>query len=163
MVEDLVVMDRVSIEFPGTRGRADVLAVSDVSVSIRGGEKFVLLGPSGCGKSTLLTAIGGFIPVSSGEIRVHGKAVTGPSMNRVLVFQDFGQLLPWRTVAANVEWAVGKRWPEKTPPSAATARCSTSSWWGSVPRRSSTPTPSRVGRSSAAPSRAPSRCNPRCC
>ena len=112
MVENLVVMDRVSIGFPGTRGRADVLAVSDVSVSIRGGEKFVLLGPSGCGKSTLLTAIGGFIPVSSGEIRVHGKAVTGPSMNRILVFQDFGQLLPWRTVASNVEWAVGKRWPE---------------------------------------------------
>ncbi|MDQ3025039.1 MAG: ATP-binding cassette domain-containing protein [Pseudomonadota bacterium] len=113
MVEDLVVMDRVSIEFPGARGRASVLAVSDVSVSIRRGEKFVLLGPSGCGKSTLLTAIGGFIPVSAGEIRVHGETVKGPSMNRLLVFQDFGQLLPWRTVAANVEWAVGKRWPQK--------------------------------------------------
>ena len=110
--EDLVVLDRVSIEFPGARGRGSVVAVADVSLSIRRGEKFVLLGPSGCGKSTLLTAIGGFIPVSAGEIRVHGKAVKGPSMNRVLVFQDFGQLLPWRTVAANVEWAVGKRWPE---------------------------------------------------
>ncbi|VTU30734.1 Bicarbonate transport ATP-binding protein CmpD [Variovorax sp. SRS16] len=108
----LVEVDRVSIQFPGSRGRGTVVAVEDVSVSIRRGEKFVLLGPSGCGKSTLLTAIGGFIPVSSGEIRVDGKAVTRPSMNRVLVFQDFGQLLPWRTVVNNVEWAIAKRWPK---------------------------------------------------
>jgi len=108
---DLVDVDHVSIAFPGTRGRGTVLAVQDVSFSIGRGEKFVILGPSGCGKSTLLTAIGGFIPVSGGEIRVHGERVKGPSMERVLVFQDFGQLLPWRTVASNVEWAVGKRWP----------------------------------------------------
>jgi NitT/TauT family transport system ATP-binding protein len=106
-----VEIDHVSIEFPGARGRGKVVAVEDVSVSIRRGEKFVILGPSGCGKSTLLTAIGGFIPVSGGEIRVGSEVVQAPSMHRVLVFQDFGQLLPWRTVAANVEWAVGKRWP----------------------------------------------------
>jgi NitT/TauT family transport system ATP-binding protein len=109
---ELVEIDHVSIAFPRSRGRGTVVAVEDVSVSIRRGEKFVILGPSGCGKSTLLTAIGGFIPVSGGEIRVDGKAVKGPSMNRLLVFQDFGQLLPWRTVAANVDWAVGKRWPK---------------------------------------------------
>lgn len=109
---DLLAVDHVSIVFPGARGRGPVVAVKDVSFSIGRGEKFVMLGPSGCGKSTLLTAIGGFIPVSAGEIRVHGKPVKAPSMNRVLVFQDFGQLLPWRTVASNVEWAVGKRWPE---------------------------------------------------
>lgn len=109
---ELVAVDRVSIAFPGVRGRARVVAVEDVSFSIRRGEKFVILGPSGCGKSTLLTAIGGFIPLAGGEIRVDGKAVKGPSMNRVLVFQDFGQLLPWRTAASNVEWAVGKRWPQ---------------------------------------------------
>ncbi|MCC7194155.1 MAG: ABC transporter ATP-binding protein [Gemmatimonadaceae bacterium] len=113
---DLVEIDHVSIAFPGSRGRGTVVAVEDVSVSIRRGEKFVILGPSGCGKSTLLTAIGGFIPVSGGEIRVDGAAVRSPSMNRVLVFQDFGQLLPWRTVVSNVEWAVGKRWPKMPAP-----------------------------------------------
>ncbi|MEI6724505.1 MAG: ATP-binding cassette domain-containing protein, partial [Betaproteobacteria bacterium] len=30
---------------------------------------------------------------------------------RVLLFQDFGQLLPWRSVVGNVEWAMAKRWP----------------------------------------------------
>ncbi|MEI6723919.1 MAG: ATP-binding cassette domain-containing protein, partial [Betaproteobacteria bacterium] len=67
---DFVVLDRVSIEFARSRGAGHVIAVSDVSVAIRRGEKFVILGPSGCGKSTLLTALGGFIPVSSGAILV---------------------------------------------------------------------------------------------
>jgi len=109
---DLVAIDGVSIAFPRTRGRGTVVAVQDVSVAIRRGEKFVILGPSGCGKSTLLTAIGGFLPLSSGEIRVDGKPVKKPSMNRLLVFQDFG-LLPWRTVLGNVQWAVSKRWHDK--------------------------------------------------
>jgi NitT/TauT family transport system ATP-binding protein len=110
--EDLVVIDHAWIEFPGSRRRGRVVAVEDVSVAIRRGEKFVILGPSGCGKSTLLTAIGGFLPLARGEIRVDGKRVTTPSMQRVLVFQDFGQLLPWRTTVANVEWALAKRWPK---------------------------------------------------
>jgi NitT/TauT family transport system ATP-binding protein len=110
--EDLVVVDHASIEFPGSRRRGRVVAVEDVTVAIRRGEKFVILGPSGCGKSTLLTAIGGFLPLSRGEIRVDGRRVTGPSMQRVLVFQDFGQLLPWRTAVANVEWAIARRWPK---------------------------------------------------
>ncbi len=105
-------IDHVSIEFPKPRGRGTVVAVQDVSVTIRKGEKFVILGPSGCGKSTLLTAIGGFIPVTGGEIRVGGEAVRKPSMKRILVFQDFGQLLPWRTVTSNVTWAIRKRWPK---------------------------------------------------
>ena len=106
-----VEMEHVSIEFPGARGRGNVLAVSDVTVDIRRGEKFVILGPSGCGKSTLLTAIGGFIPVTGGQIRVAGEVVRKPSMNRILVFQDFGQLLPWRTLLGNVAWGIRNRWP----------------------------------------------------
>jgi NitT/TauT family transport system ATP-binding protein len=107
-----VAIDHVSIEFPSSRGRGTVLAVQDVSVDIRRGEKFVILGPSGCGKSTLLTAIGGFLPVTGGQIRVGGEVVRKPSMNRILVFQDFGQLLPWRTVIGNVAWAIRNRWPK---------------------------------------------------
>jgi NitT/TauT family transport system ATP-binding protein len=107
-----VEIDHVSIEFPKARGRGTVVAVQDVSVTIRQGEKFVILGPSGCGKSTLLTAIGGFLPVTGGEIRIGGEPVRKPSMKSILVFQDFGQLLPWRTVASNVAWAICNRWPK---------------------------------------------------
>jgi NitT/TauT family transport system ATP-binding protein len=91
---------------------SSVVAVDSVSVDIPKGEKFVLLGPSGCGKSTLLTAIAGFIPVTRGSIEINGKIVRRPSMSSILVFQDFGQLFPWRTLAGNVEWAVRRRWPK---------------------------------------------------
>jgi NitT/TauT family transport system ATP-binding protein len=89
-----------------------IVAVESVSVDIPRGEKFVLLGPSGCGKSTLLAAIAGFIPATGGSIEVNGKPVRRPSMSSILVFQDFGQLFPWRTVAGNVEWALRRRWPK---------------------------------------------------
>jgi NitT/TauT family transport system ATP-binding protein len=92
--------------------KTTIVAVDSVSVDIPKGEKFVLLGPSGCGKSTLLTAIAGFMPVTSGSIEINGKIVRHPSMSSILVFQDFGQLFPWRTVAGNVEWALRRRWPK---------------------------------------------------
>jgi NitT/TauT family transport system ATP-binding protein len=107
-----VEIDHATIEYPNASGRGTVVAVSDLTVSIRKGEKFVILGPSGCGKSTLLTAMGGFISVSAGLIRVAGDLVKRPSMNRIMVFQDFGQLLPWRTVLDNVAWAIRNRWPK---------------------------------------------------
>ncbi len=100
----------VSITFPSWSGGV-VTAVQSVTVDIPKGEKFVLLGPSGCGKSTLLTAIAGFIPVTAGSIEVGGAVVRGPSMDRILVFQDFGQLFPWRSVRDNVAWGLKRRWP----------------------------------------------------
>lgn len=108
--EVVVAISNVTIAY-GERTARRIVAVEDVSVDVRRGEKFVLLGPSGCGKSTLLTAVAGFMPVSAGRIDVSGRAVRGPAMDRILVFQDFGQLFPWRTVLGNVEWALRRRWP----------------------------------------------------
>ncbi|EOW2300699.1 ABC transporter ATP-binding protein, partial [Pseudomonas aeruginosa] len=65
-------------------------------------DRFVLLGPSGCGKSTLLKAVAGFIPPSEGEIRLQGQAVRAPGPDRIVVFQEFDQLPPWKTVRQNV-------------------------------------------------------------
>ncbi|HVR55191.1 MAG TPA: ABC transporter ATP-binding protein, partial [Pseudorhodoferax sp.] len=65
-------------------------------------ERYVLLGPSGCGKSTLLKAIAGFIAPVEGEIRLDGKRVTAPGPDRIVVFQEFDQLPPWKTVRENV-------------------------------------------------------------
>jgi NitT/TauT family transport system ATP-binding protein len=79
-----------------------VTAVEDVSFDVATGEKFVLLGPSGCGKSTLLKAIAGFIPPVAGSIALHGRPVDRPGPDRVVVFQEFDQLLPWKTVLGNV-------------------------------------------------------------
>jgi len=90
-----------------------VTAVENVSFEVRAGEKFVLLGPSGCGKSTLLKSVAGFIPPAAGLISLHGERVQRPGPDRVVVFQEFDQLLPWKTVLGNVAYAlkVTKRVP----------------------------------------------------
>jgi NitT/TauT family transport system ATP-binding protein len=77
-------------------------AVDDVSFSVGRGEKFVILGPSGCGKSTLLKSVAGFMPPTRGTMELEGRRISGPGPDRVVVFQEFDQLLPWKTVLGNV-------------------------------------------------------------
>ncbi|HEX2049517.1 MAG TPA: ABC transporter ATP-binding protein [Actinomycetota bacterium] len=103
------VLHDVTIDYDGPGG--SVRAVESLSAEIVANEKFVILGPSGCGKSTLLAALGGFVQLTSGSIVVHGEAVARPSLERVMVFQDFGQLFPWKTVLDNVTFALRRRWP----------------------------------------------------
>ena len=79
-----------------------VVATQDISLDVSQGDRIVLLGPSGCGKSTLLKAIGGFIPPESGTIQLAGVPITNPSPDAMMVFQEFDQLLPWKTVLGNV-------------------------------------------------------------
>ena len=80
------------------------LAVADASFSIAPREKCILIGPSGCGKSTLLKAIAGFLPVVGGTIDVAGRTSLAPGPDRAVVFQEFDQLFPWRTVLDNVAY-----------------------------------------------------------
>ncbi|MGE5202914.1 MAG: ABC transporter ATP-binding protein [Acidobacteriota bacterium] len=80
---------------------AHVTAVHDVSLEVQQGEFVSVVGPSGCGKTTLLNMIAGFIPFSSGEILLDGRAVNGPGPERGVVFQSFA-LFPWKTVLDNV-------------------------------------------------------------
>lgn len=79
-----------------------VQATHDVSFDVHAADRFVLLGPSGCGKSSLLKAVAGFLPPAEGEIRLDGRAVQGPGPDRIVVFQEFDQLPPWKTVRENV-------------------------------------------------------------
>src|SRR5262249_22378408 len=69
-------------------------------------DRFVLLGPSGCGKSTLLKAVGGYLAPVEGEIRLKDQVITRPGPDRMMVFQEFDQLLPWKTVKENVMFAL---------------------------------------------------------
>jgi NitT/TauT family transport system ATP-binding protein len=81
-----------------------VTATYRVDFSVFASDRFVLLGPSGCGKSTLLKAVGGYMAPVEGEIRIKRRRVTSPGADRMMVFQEFDQLLPWRTVLENVRF-----------------------------------------------------------
>ena len=88
-----------------TREGRSVDALRDFSLDIAEGEFVSIVGPSGCGKSTFLHMVGGFEPVSAGELHVRGAPVKGPGPDRGIIFQEFA-LYPWRTVADNVTWAL---------------------------------------------------------
>lgn len=103
-------IDRVSHVYPTKEGRRSP-ALEDVSFACAEGEFVSLIGPSGCGKSTLLRLIAGLTPPTSGEIELGGRAVTGPSDEIALVFQN-PELLPWRTALSNCLLPVQlKHWP----------------------------------------------------
>ena len=85
--------------------RPGLVALYDVSFSVRKNEFVCLLGPSGCGKTTLIRVIAGLIAADKGDILVNHAPVTAPGRDRCMVFQQFG-LLPWRTVLANVEFGL---------------------------------------------------------
>jgi len=81
---------------------ADTHALDRVTISIGAGELVALVGPSGCGKSTLLRLIAGLDSPDSGELWVGSEAITAPSAERGLVFQD-PSLFPWLNVRHNIE------------------------------------------------------------
>ncbi|MDE1150260.1 MAG: ABC transporter ATP-binding protein [Azospirillaceae bacterium] len=86
----------------------DLPVLEDISLTVEPGQFVTLVGASGCGKSTLLRLIAGLDRDYQGEIRVGGRSVTGPSLNRGLIFQDH-RLFPWLTVAENVAMAFEMR------------------------------------------------------
>lgn len=88
------------------RGRDEPFTALDgVDLDVREGEFLTLVGPSGCGKSTLLDLIAGLAPPSAGEILIDGAPVTGPGLDRGVVFQQYA-LFPWRTALANVAFGL---------------------------------------------------------
>jgi NitT/TauT family transport system ATP-binding protein len=85
-----------------SKSRDPVTALSNFDLAVGKGEFVSIVGPSGCGKSTFLNILLGLIKPDTGEMQLNGTPITGPSQERAMVFQEFG-LLPWRTVAANIE------------------------------------------------------------
>jgi NitT/TauT family transport system ATP-binding protein len=80
-------------------------ALQDLDIAVQRNEFVCLLGPSGCGKSTFLKIVAGLITPSSGEVRLHGRRITEPGLNRGIVFQE-PALFPWLTVVGNVEFGL---------------------------------------------------------
>lgn len=92
---------------------SDQLILQDVNMRVREGDFVCLLGQSGCGKSTFLRLMAGLEAPSSGSICVDGQPIDGTSLERSVVFQDYG-LFPWMSAGENIVLALRQRSPEKS-------------------------------------------------
>lgn len=81
------------------------LAVDHVNFDILENEFVCIVGPSGCGKSTLLKMIGGLDDISSGEIIIDNRVLSGPGADRGMVFQSYS-LFPWMSVEDNIRFGL---------------------------------------------------------
>ncbi len=98
--------DRVAFSYAGGSAVDQPPILSGVSLGIKSGDFLCLLGPSGCGKSTLLNILAGFEMPSSGAVAVAGNSVTGPAVDRMMVFQGDDSLFPWLTALENIEFGL---------------------------------------------------------
>lgn len=83
----------------------DRCILNNVNLQVKENEFLCILGPSGCGKTTLLRCMAGFEDFD-GEILIQGERKTKPGRDCIMVFQDFNQLFPWKTVQKNIEYAL---------------------------------------------------------
>ncbi len=84
------------------------VVLKDVNINIEKNEFVSILGPSGCGKTTILNMVAGFECPLMGVVRHNGKRVTGPGLDRGVMFQEFS-LLPWSNVQKNVEFLIPQK------------------------------------------------------
>jgi NitT/TauT family transport system ATP-binding protein len=98
-------IDHLTKRYYVERDGRQVLALSDVSVSVADGEFVAIVGPSGCGKTTLLNIVAGLLPYQLGTVSIDGARIQGAGVDRAVVFQH-ASLLPWRTIAGNVRYGM---------------------------------------------------------
>ena len=86
-----------------SKGRTTVPPVlAQLDLVIQRGEFFCLLGPSGCGKTTVLNLMAGFLRPRSGTLTLDGRPITGPGVDRAVVFQGDDSLFSWLRSIDNV-------------------------------------------------------------
>lgn len=102
-------IERLTQQFPD--GQGGMLTVfENASFGIEKGEFVCILGHSGCGKSTIMNILAGLAEPSSGVVKMDGFGVSGPSLDRGVVFQNYS-LLPWLSALHNVTFGVKAREP----------------------------------------------------
>jgi nitrate/nitrite transport system ATP-binding protein len=110
MQQSYISVQGLSKRFPNPAGKGETTVFRDVWFNVVEGEFFCIIGHSGCGKSTILNILAGLDAPSDGVIVANGKHVSGPSLDRAVIFQGHA-LMPWMTARGNVELAVSSRHP----------------------------------------------------
>ena len=80
-------------------------ALKNINLTVNKGEFICIVGSSGCGKSSLLSVLEGLNLPTSGSVKINGKEINGPGVDRAVVFQSYS-LFPWMTARENVAFAV---------------------------------------------------------
>ncbi|MGB5864022.1 MAG: ABC transporter ATP-binding protein [Sulfitobacter sp.] len=112
MASSFLSIERLTQRYPDGKG-GEFTVFENASFGIDKGEFVCILGHSGCGKSTIMNILAGLAEPTSGVIKMDNQAISGPSLDRGVVFQNYS-LLPWLTTLKNVTFGVAARFPEWT-------------------------------------------------
>lgn len=107
MKSPLLRVENVTKRYKDEEGNDNTI-LENINLSVEKNEFLCLLGMSGCGKTTLLRCIAGFESYE-GNIYINDKIETKPNTNRTMVFQDFNQLFPWKTVEKNIQYPLKQK------------------------------------------------------
>ncbi len=100
------------IELNGvSRGYGSQPVLRNLSLTVNEGDFVSLIGYSGTGKTTLISLLAGLLRADAGSVKMEGQPITGPGHERGVVFQNYS-LLPWMTVAENIQLAVDQVYPQ---------------------------------------------------
>lgn len=97
-------VDKINKSFQTSEGRQKVLR--DVTLEVEQGSILCILGYSGCGKTTLLRIMSALEKPDDGSVIVDHNDYCVPSKEVLLLFQDFNQLFPWKSISANIVHAL---------------------------------------------------------
>jgi len=107
--QPFIKLEGIAKRYPVRDGTNTVF--EDLWLSFGQGEFVCVIGHSGCGKTTILNVLSGLERPSEGYAFVQGREITGPSLDRAVIFQSHA-LLPWLAVMGNIAFAVKSRWPD---------------------------------------------------
>jgi nitrate/nitrite transport system ATP-binding protein len=112
MANAFLSIERLTQKYPDGKG-GEFTVFENASFGIEKGEFVCILGHSGCGKSTIMNILAGLSEPTTGVVKMDGLEVSGPSLDRGVVFQNYS-LLPWLTALKNVTFGVAARFPDWT-------------------------------------------------
>ncbi|KUO60739.1 MAG: nitrate/sulfonate/bicarbonate ABC transporter ATP-binding protein [Alphaproteobacteria bacterium BRH_c36] len=111
MTKPFIQISGLSKRFPGANGGEPLTVFENANFSIEKGEFVCIIGHSGCGKSTIMNILAGLDTPTDGGVIMGGKEISGPSLERGVVFQNYS-LLPWLSALKNVTFGVRARHPD---------------------------------------------------
>lgn len=112
MANSFLSIEKLTQRYPDGKGGAFTV-FENASFGVEKGEFVCILGHSGCGKSTIMNILAGLSEPTEGVVKMDGFAISGPSLDRGVVFQNYS-LLPWLTALKNVTFGVAARFPDWT-------------------------------------------------